>query len=92
MAAQLLQRFVETGHPIFQGASSLDRDVLKREKIKKKTIHFTAQSSSVELLFRIIHCANQLRVYGAMSSWIGQPSPAGAEPVSGKAKSVNQKK
>ena len=77
VAAQMLHRFVEIGHPIFTGTSSLNRG-------DKNTIHFNAESSHVELLFRIIHSANQLSVYGAVSSWSGQHSFAGAEPSSGK--------
>ena len=65
----------------FTSTSSLNRGVLKRKK-NKNVIHFTAESSDVELLFRIIHSAHQLSVNGAVSSWIGQPSPAGAEPTS----------
>ena len=65
------------------GTSSLNRGVLKRKK-NKNIIRFNAESSNVELLFRIIHSANQLSVYGAVSSWSGQHGPAGAEPTSGK--------
>ena len=54
------------------------------QKDKRNTIHFNAESSDVELLFRIIHSANQLSVYRAVSSWCGQRSSAGAEPTSGK--------
>ena len=53
MAGQMLQRFVETGHPIFKGTSSLNRGVFKRKNIKN-AIHFNAESSNVELLSRII--------------------------------------
>ena len=76
MAGQVPQRFVETGHPIFTGTNALSRGVLERKK-NKKTIHFTVESSNVELLLRIIHSANKLSVYGAVSSWSGQSSPGG---------------
>ena len=49
---------------------------------KKSTIRFNAESSNVELLFRIIHSASQLSGCGAVSSWSGQHSLAGAEPTS----------
>ena len=52
------------------------------KKENKNTFHFSAETSDVELLFRIIHSANQIRVYGAVSSWSGQSSPAGDEPFS----------
>ena len=32
-------------------------------------VHFNAESSSAELLFRTIHSANQLSIYGAAASW-----------------------
>ena len=75
VAAQMLQRFVEIGHPIFTGTGSLNSGDFRRKK-NKNTIHFNAESSDVELLFRIIH--------SAVSSWSGQHSLAGAEPTSGK--------
>ena len=34
------------------------------------TMHFNADSSNTELLFRTIHSANQLSIYGAVSSWL----------------------
>ena len=45
------------------------------KKEEQKNIHLNADSSNVELLFRITHSANQLSVYGAVSSWSGQHSP-----------------
>ena len=35
----------------------------------RDTIHFNADASNAELLFRIIHSVNQLSVYGAVSNW-----------------------
>ena len=32
-------------------------------------MHFTADSSNTELLFRTIHSTNQRSIYGAVSSW-----------------------
>ena len=34
-----------------------------------QVIHFTAESPNTELLFRTIHSANQLFIYGAPASW-----------------------
>ena len=45
----------------------MNRGVLKRRK--NKCIHFTAETSNVELLFRLIHSANKLSIYGGVSSW-----------------------
>ena len=38
----------------------------------KETIHFKADAWNTELLFRIIHSANQLSIYGAVSDWSEQ--------------------
>ena len=57
------------GHPIFRGNSALNRRFRKR-KSGRSTIHFTAASSNIELLFRTIFTpANQFSIYGAVSSW-----------------------
>ena len=46
----------------------MSRGILKR-KGRRCTIHFNADSSNTELLCRTIHPANQLSIYGAVSSW-----------------------
>ena len=66
IASKLVQRFKETGHQIFTSASALSRGILRKLK-GKETIHFNADTSNTELLFRIIHSANQLSIYGAVS-------------------------
>ena len=65
----------------FTSVSALSRGILRRMK-NKETIHFTAETSNTELLFRIIHPANQLSMCGAVSSWSGLPSPKEAKPIS----------
>ena len=35
----------------------------------RDTIHFTADASNTELLYRTIHSANQLSNYGAVACW-----------------------
>ena len=57
VASQMVQRFKETSHPVFKG---------------KETIHFNADASQTELLFRIIHSVNQLSINGAVSNWFEQ--------------------
>ena len=81
VATKMLQRLEETGHPFFTSVSVLSRGILKRLK-NKEIIHLSADASNTELLFRIIHCANQLSIYGAVSS--RQPSPNETEPISEK--------
>ena len=81
----MVQRFTETGHPVFKGISALSRGILKRKQ-NRDTIHFNADSSNTELLFRTVHLANQLSIYGAVSSWceeFGQ-TPNGKESTSEK--------
>ena len=64
----MVLRFKETCHPIFTSASALSRGILRKLK-GKETIHFYADTSNTELLFRIIQCANQLSFFGAFSTW-----------------------
>ena len=66
-ATQIVERFKEIGlHPEFKSISALSRGILKR-KNNRDTIHYNADASNTELLFRTIHSANQFRIYGA--SW-----------------------
>ena len=67
VASQMVQRFKETGHPVFTSASALSRGVLRMLK-GKETIHFNADASNTELLFRIIHSVNHLSIFGAVSN------------------------
>ena len=53
-AAQMVERFKETRHPIFKSISALSRGILKRKK-NRNTIHFNADASNTEFLFRTIH-------------------------------------
>ena len=63
----MVERFEESGHPAFKSVSPLARGIL-RKKNNKETIHFTADASNTELLYRTIHSANQLSIYGAVAS------------------------
>ena len=64
IAAQMVVRFKETNHPVFKSISALSR-TLKR-KNNRDAIHFNADASITELLFRTIHSANQLGICGAV--------------------------
>ena len=81
VAKHMHQRFEETGHPIFKGVSAMNRGVLRRKN--KCTIHFTAETSNVELLFPT-HSAIQLSIYGAVAIWSGQHGPKETELISEK--------
>ena len=67
ISSHMAERFKESGHPMFKGISASSRDFLKR-KNNRDTIHFNVDSSNTELLFRTFHSANQLSIYGAVSS------------------------
>ena len=64
----MVERLRETGHPNIQGYRCFESWNSERKK-NKDTIHFNADASNAELLFRAIHSAKQLSVYGAVSSW-----------------------
>ena len=64
----MIELFAQSGHPVFRGISALSRGTLKRKQ-GRNTIHFTGDSENIELMMRTIHSANQLSVYGAVSSW-----------------------
>ena len=68
VAAKMVQRFKETGHPEFKSISALSRGILK-QKTGKTSIHFNGDSMNTELLFQTIHSVNQLSVYGAVANW-----------------------
>ena len=50
-AAKMVQRFKETGHPVFKSISALSRGILKRKK-GKTSIYFNGDSMNTELLFQ----------------------------------------
>ena len=64
----MVKHFEETGHPVFKGISALTRGIMRKKK-SKDTIHYNGESSKGELLYRIIHSANQLCVHGAVTMW-----------------------
>ena len=67
----MVERFKNTSRPIFKSISALSRGILKREN-GRDTIHFNADASNTELLFRIIHSENQLSIYEAITNWCEQ--------------------
>ena len=65
---EMLLEFAESGHPIFRATTPLSRCKLKRKGHGKLSIHFTADYSTIETIFRIIISANQLSIYGAVAN------------------------
>ena len=74
----MLQRFVETQHPVFTSVSAPCREFWNETSTKRPYLS-QAESSNTELSVRTIPSANHLSNYGAVSSWSGQPSPNEAE-------------
>ena len=70
-ATRMVERFNDTGHPVFKSIRALSRGILKK-KNGRDTIHFNADASNTELLFRMIHSVNQLSIYGAVTKWCKQ--------------------
>ena len=70
-ASQLVEKFEDSGHPVFHGMTPLGRRILER-KNNRDTIHFNGEYCNVDLLYRTIHSTNQLCIYGAVTKWYGK--------------------
>ena len=66
IAEKMLLEFAESGCPIFCAATPLSRGQLKSKGHGKLSIHFAADQETIETIFRIIVCANQPSLYGAI--------------------------
>ena len=64
----MLLEFAESRCPIFRATTPLSRGKLKSKGHGKLSIHFTADYSTIETIFRIIVSANQLCLYGAVAN------------------------
>ena len=58
--------FEETGHHVFKGRIALNRGIMRKRR-SKDINHYNGESYKVELLYRTVHSANQLCVYGAVT-------------------------
>ena len=65
-ANPMLKHCEESGHP--RGISAFNSGILKKNG-GRSTIHFTTDSANMKLLLRTIHTANQISIFGAVSSW-----------------------
>ena len=70
-ATQIVERLKDTSHPVFKSFSPLSRRILKKRN-NRDTIHFNADASNIELLFRSIHSVDQLSISGAVSNFCKQ--------------------
>ena len=68
IAEQMLLEFAESGCPSFRATTRLSRGKLKSKGHGKLSIHFAADQETIETIFRIIVCANQLSLYGAVAN------------------------
>ena len=57
----------ESGCPIFRATTPLSRGQLKSKGRGKLSIHFAANQETIETIFRMIVCANQLSLHGAVA-------------------------
>ena len=68
VAAWMIIKFAESGHPVFRATSPLSRGTLKSKGGGKLSIHFCADLGTIETVFRTIISVNQLSLYGAVSN------------------------
>ena len=84
IAEDMLLRFTESGHPIFRATTPLSRGQLKSEGKGNVSRHFSADTDTIDTIYRIILSVNQLSIYGAVAAicdeYEGQPDNTG-EPV-----------
>ena len=67
MAERMMLEFAESGHQILRATSPLSRGRLKSTDHRKLSIHYCADLGTIETIFRIIICVNQLSLYGAVA-------------------------
>ena len=75
VAENMMINFAESGHPIFQATSSLDRGELKSKGGGKKTILYNGSEEIVDLILRTIISVNQLSIYGAVADLCNELDP-----------------
>ena len=66
--------FAESGHPILQATSPLERGALKSKGGGMKTIHYNGSEETVELILRTVIFGNQLSIYGAVADLLKEIS------------------
>ena len=67
VAELMMNKFGESGHPVFRATSPLSRGTLESKGGGKLSIHFCADEGTIETVFRTLISVNQLRIYGAVS-------------------------
>ena len=72
VAEDMLLKFAESGHPIFRATTPLSRGKLKSKGKGTVSIHFSADTDTVDTTYRIILSVNQLSIYGAVAAICGE--------------------
>ena len=67
IAELMMFKFGESTHSVFRSTSPLSRGVLKSKDGGKLSIHYCADSGTIETVFRILTSVNQLSLYGAVA-------------------------
>ena len=62
----IVEEFENFGNLVFKGVSPLGRGTLKMRN-GRNTIHFSGEFDNIDFLFRTVHAANQLYIYGAVT-------------------------
>ena len=71
MGSSCFTDFENSGHSIFQGMNPLGRGILKKNN--RDPIQFNGEyCCNIDLLYRIVHSANQLCICGAVTKWCGK--------------------
>ena len=68
IAEKMLVEFAESGCPNFRATTPLSRGKLKSKGHGKLSIHCCPDQATIETIFRIFVCANQLSLYGAVAN------------------------
>ena len=61
-----MEEFQNSGNLVFRGVSPLGRGTLKMRS-GRNNIHFNGELDDFDFLFRTVHAANQLCIYGAVT-------------------------
>ena len=67
IAEQMMLTFAESTHTVFRCTSPLSRGVLNSKGGGNFSIHYCADSGTIETVFRTIISVNQLSLYGAVA-------------------------
>ena len=59
--------FAESGHPVFRSTSPLSRGVHQCKRGGKLSVHYCADSGTIETVLRTIISVNQLSIYGTVA-------------------------